>query len=54
MIMQIALGIFFGVLFLIAFALLIFIVSALISKADTIKTMKKYDFEEDEEDESDW
>ena len=54
MIMQIAMGIFLGVLLLVALAVVIFIVSVMISKGSSIRSMKRYDFEEDKDDEFNW
>lgn len=53
MIWQIALGVVFGFLLLIAVVVFLFCLFVVISKSITLRniTMKRYDFEEDEDDE---
>ena len=57
MIFQIAVGIVCGVFLLAAIVAFVGALAVIISKYGTIervRTRKRYDFEEDEEDESDW
>ena len=57
MIFQIAVGIVCGFLLLAAIVAFVGALAVIISKYGTIervRTRKRYDFEEDEEDESDW
>lgn len=53
MVMQIALGIVVGFLLLAAIVFLIFFASVFISKRETIRTVDRYDFDEEEDDYAD-